>query len=83
MNPLIPSEEGMGEKRRKKAYRLALRAEVEVSNREELLWELIEYRYNLQKLVDELWSLREVLERASYTLCSTTDSRKREVTEHM
>jgi len=55
MNPFIPSKEGMGEK-----YRLALKAEVEVSNREELLWELIEYRYNLQKLVDELWSLKEV-----------------------
>jgi len=55
MNPFIPSEEGMGEK-----YRLALKAEVEVSNREELLWELIEYRYNLQKLVDELWGLKEL-----------------------
>jgi len=55
MNPFIPSEEGMGEK-----YRLALKAEVEVSNREELLWELVEYRYNLQKLVDELWGLKEL-----------------------
>jgi len=55
MNPFIPSEEGMGEK-----YRLALRAEVEVSNREELLWELVEYRYNLQKIVDELWGLKEL-----------------------
>jgi len=55
MNPFIPSEEGMGEK-----YRLALKAEAEVSNREELLWELVEYRYNMQKLVDELWSLKEV-----------------------
>jgi len=55
MNPFIPSKEGMGEK-----YRLALKAEVEVSNREELLWELIEYRYNLQKMVDELWSLKEL-----------------------
>jgi len=45
----------MGEK-----YRLALKAEAEVSNREELLWELVEYRYNLQKLVDELWSLKEI-----------------------
>ena len=49
MNPFIPSKEGMGEK-----YRLALRAEVEVQDREELLWELIEYRYNMQKMVDEL-----------------------------
>jgi len=55
MNPFIPSKKGMGEK-----YRLALRAEVEVSSREELLWELIEYRYNMQKLVDELWDLKEV-----------------------
>jgi len=55
MNPFIPSNEGMGEK-----YRLALKAEVGVQNREELLWELIEYRYNLQKLVDELWDLKEV-----------------------
>jgi len=55
MNPFIPSKKGMGEK-----YRLALRAEVEVSNREELLWELVEYRYNMQKLVDELWDLKEV-----------------------
>jgi len=55
MNPFIPSKKGMGEK-----YRLALKAEVEVQNREELLWELIEYRYNLQKLVDELWSLKEI-----------------------
>jgi len=60
MNPFIPSNEGMGEKRSQAKYRLALRAEVEVSNREELLWELIEYRYNMQKLVDELWSLKEV-----------------------
>jgi len=55
MNPFIPSEEGMGEK-----YRLALRAEVETKEREELLWELIEYRYNMQKLVDELWDLKDV-----------------------
>jgi len=55
MNPFIPSKKGMGEK-----YRLALKAEVEVSNREELLWELVEYRYNLQKLVDELWGLKEL-----------------------
>ena len=55
MNPFIPSNEGMGEK-----YRLALKAEVEVQNREELLWELIEYRYNMQKIVDELWSLKEM-----------------------
>jgi len=55
MNPFIPLKEGMGEK-----YRLALRAEVETKDKEELLWELVEYRYNLQKLVDELWSLREV-----------------------
>jgi len=55
MNPFIPSKEGMGEK-----HRLALRAEAEVSNREGLLWELIEYRYTMQKMVDELWSLREV-----------------------
>jgi len=55
MNPFIPSKEGMGEK-----YRLALKAEAEVQNREELLWELVEYRYNLQKLVDELWSLKEI-----------------------
>jgi len=55
MNPFIPSNEGMGEK-----YRLALRAEVEVSNKEELLWELIDYRYNLQKMVDELWGLKEL-----------------------
>jgi len=55
MNPFIPSKEGMGEK-----YRIALKAEAEVSNKEELLWELIEYRYNLQKMVDELWGLKEV-----------------------
>jgi len=55
MNPFIPSNEGMGEK-----YRLALKAEAETKDREELLWELIEYRYNLQKLVDELWSLKEI-----------------------
>jgi len=55
MNPFIPSEEGMGEK-----YRLALRAEVETKEREELLWELVEYRYNMQKLVDELWDLKDV-----------------------
>jgi len=55
MNPFIPSNEGVGEK-----YRLALRAEAETKNREELLWELIEYRYNLQKLVDELWGLKEI-----------------------
>jgi len=55
MNPFIPSKKGMGEK-----YRLALRAEVEVQDREELLWELIEYRYNMQKMVDELWDLKEV-----------------------
>jgi len=53
MSPFIPSKEGMGEK-----YRLALRAEVETKEREELLWELVEYRYNLQKLVDELWGLK-------------------------
>ena len=55
MNPFIPSNEGMGEK-----YRLALRAEAETKDREELLWELIEYRYNLQKMVDELWGLKEL-----------------------
>jgi len=55
MNPFIPSEEGMGEK-----HRLALRAEVETTNKEELLWELVEYRYNLQKMVDDLWGLKEV-----------------------
>ena len=55
MNPFIPSNEGMGEK-----YRLALKAEAETKEREELLWELIEYRYNMQKLVDELWGLKEV-----------------------
>jgi len=55
MNPSIPSNEGMGEK-----YRLALRAEAETKEREELLWELVEYRYNLQKLVDELWGLKEL-----------------------
>jgi len=55
MSPFIPSEEGMGEK-----YRLALKAEVETKEREELLWELVEYRYNMQKLVDELWGLKEV-----------------------
>jgi len=55
MNPFIPSNEGMGEK-----YRLALKAEAETKEREELLWELIEYRYNLQKMVDELWGLKEV-----------------------
>jgi len=55
MNPFIPSNEGMGEK-----YRLALRAEAETKEREELLWELIEYRYNLQKIVDELWDLKEI-----------------------
>jgi len=55
MSPFIPQGRGMGEK-----YRLALKAEAEVQDREELLWELIEYRYNLQKLVDELWSLKEV-----------------------
>ena len=55
MNPFIPSNEGMGEK-----YRLALRAEAETKDREELLWELVEYRYNLQKLVDELWGLKEI-----------------------
>jgi len=55
MNPFIPSNEGMGEK-----YRLALKAEVEVQDREQMLWELIEYRYNLQKLVDELWGLKEM-----------------------
>jgi len=60
MNPFIPSKEGMGEKRIQAKYRLALRAEVEVSNREELLWELVEYRYNMQKLVDELWDLKDV-----------------------
>jgi len=56
MNPFIPQRRGMGEK-----YRLALKAEGEVSNREELLWELTEYRYNLQKMVDELWGLKELL----------------------
>jgi len=55
MNPFIPSKEGMGEK-----YRLALRAEVETKEREELLWELVEYRYNMQKLVNELWDLKEL-----------------------
>jgi len=55
MNPFIPSNKGMGEK-----YRLALRAEAETKEREELLWELVEYRYNMQKLVDELWDLKEV-----------------------
>jgi len=55
MNPFIPSNEGMGEK-----YRLALRAEAETKDREELLWELVEYRYNMQKMVDELWSLKDV-----------------------
>jgi len=55
MNPFIPSKEGMGEK-----YRLALKAEAEVSEKEELLWELIEFRYNMQKMVDELWDLKEV-----------------------
>jgi len=55
MNPFIPSKEGMGEK-----YRLALKAEAETKDREELLWELIEYRYNMQKLVDELWDLKDV-----------------------
>jgi len=55
MNPFIPSNEGMGEK-----YRLALKAEVESKDREELLWELIEYRYTMQKLVDELWGLKEL-----------------------
>jgi len=60
MNPFIPTKEGMGEKRSQAKYRLALRAEFEVSNREELLWELVEYRYNMQKMVDELWSLKEV-----------------------
>jgi len=56
MNPYIPSKEGMGEK-----YRLALKAEAETKDREELLWELIEYRHNLQKLVDDLWGLKELL----------------------
>jgi len=57
MNPFIPQRrEGMGEK-----YRLALKAEAETKEREELLWELIEYRYNLQKMVDELWGLKELL----------------------
>jgi len=60
MSPFIPSEEGMGEKRSQAKYRLALRAEVETKDREELLWELIEYRYNMQKMVDELWDLKEV-----------------------
>ena len=60
MNPFIPSKKGTGEKQSQAKYRLALKAEAEVSNREELLWELIEYRYNLQKMVDELWGLREV-----------------------
>jgi len=55
MNPFIPPKEGMGEK-----YRLALRAEAETKDGEELLWELVEYRYNMQKLVDELWDLKEV-----------------------
>ena len=55
MNPFIPSKEGMGEK-----YRLALKAEAETKDREQLLWELIEYRYNMQKMVDELWGLKEV-----------------------
>jgi len=55
MNPFIPSNEGMGEK-----YRLALRAEAETKDREELLWELVEYRYNLQKMVNELWGLKEL-----------------------
>jgi len=55
MNPFIPLEKGMGEK-----YRLALRAEAETKEREELLWELVEYRYNMQKLVDELWDLKDV-----------------------
>ena len=53
MSPYIPQIRGMGEK-----YRLALRAETK--DREELLWELIEYRYNLQKMVDELWDLTDV-----------------------
>jgi len=60
MNPFIPSKEGMGEKRSQAKYRLALRAKVETKEREELLWELVEYRYNLQKLVDELWGLKEL-----------------------
>jgi len=55
MSPFIPSNEGMGEK-----YRLALKAEAETKEREELLWELVEYRYNMQRLVDELWGLKEV-----------------------
>jgi len=55
MNPFIPPKEGMGEK-----YRLALKAETETKEREELLWELVEYRYNMQKLVDELWDLKDV-----------------------
>ena len=60
MNPFIPSKEGMGEKQSQAKYRLALRAEVETKEREELLWELIEYRYNMQKLVDELCGLKEL-----------------------
>jgi len=60
MNPFIPSKEGMGEKRSQMKYRLALKAEAETNDREELLWELIEYRYNMQKLVDELWDLKDV-----------------------
>jgi len=48
MNPYIPLQ-AMGEK-----YRLALRTQAETSNKEELLWELVVYRYNLQKLVDNL-----------------------------
>jgi len=55
MNPCIPSKKGMGEK-----CRLALKAEAEVQDGEELLWELIEYRYNMQKMVDELWEMKDV-----------------------
>jgi len=60
MNPFIPSKKGMGEKRSQAKYRLALRAEAETKDREELLWELVEYRYNIQKMVDELWDLKDV-----------------------
>jgi len=54
MSPFIPLKGGMGEK-----YRLALKTEAETKERKELLWELVEYRYNLQKMVDELWGLKE------------------------
>jgi len=60
MNPFIPLKEGMGEKRSQAKYKQVLRAEVETEDKEELLWELVKYRYNLQKLVDDLWDLKEV-----------------------